>query len=169
MERPPTPSHWIIVCPQRYVLGGVWERWYRENCVAVGWPPPNWSLEVPAQDHNWNYARNRLNEIRPGDYIIPCLLEWRIGPVGTVREVRVADSQWNATVDQGAYLKNPEEPELGRRILVTWETAGMPRNGRCALVPSEQRPTKPLSRHASERLTAEEFRTLRSVLSNPST
>lgn len=159
------PSYWIVICPEPYVRGGVWGRWYRENCVAAGWPPPNWSLDGPSEDAGWVYARNRLKEIRPGDRVIPFLLKWRIGPVGTVTEVRATDAEWNQTVEKGNY-SGIIESELGRRVLVTWEQAEMPPQGKCALVPPDQRPHSPLSKHTIERLPAETFHRLCSVLSN---
>jgi hypothetical protein len=167
-EGQPTPSYWIVICPEPYVRGGVWARWYREKCVAVGWPPPNWNLDGPTESFGWAYARNRLKEIRPGDKVIPFLLKWRIGPVGTVRALRVADAEWNQTVEKGIYSLNIEEPELGRRLLVTWERIEMPPDGRCALVPPDQRPPGPLAKHAIEQLPAETFQRLCSVLSNRS-
>jgi len=136
--------------------------------VAAGWPPPNWSLDGPNEDSGWTYARNRLKEIRPGDKVIPFLLKWRIGPVGTVREVRVADAEWNQTVEKGDYSGSNEESELGRRILVTWQGTDMPPDGKCALVPPDQRPPGPLSKHTIEKLPAETFQRLCSVLSNRS-
>jgi hypothetical protein len=164
-EDQPSPSYWIVICPEPYVRGGVWARWYRENCVAAGWPPPNWSLDGQTEDVGWAFARNRLKEIRPGDKVIPFLLKWRIGPVGTVREVKAADADWNQTVEKGNYSGSIEW-ELGRRLLVTWEQAEMPPDGKCALVPPDQRPHSPLSKHAIERLPAETFQRLCAVLSN---
>src|SRR6266571_5072520 len=112
-EEQPGPSCWIVICPEPSIRG-LWARWYRENCVAVGRGPPNWSLEGQTENNAWIYARNRLKKIRPGDKVIPFLLNWRIGPVGTVREVRVADDRWNPTVEKGQapdWAKG--EPELG--------------------------------------------------------
>lgn len=38
------PRYWIVNYPVVYAPG-VWSTWYRENCVALGWPPSSWSLE----------------------------------------------------------------------------------------------------------------------------
>jgi hypothetical protein len=165
-----TPSYWIVICPEPHVRGGLWARWYRENCVAVGWPPSHWSLDGdgPTPNPGWTHVRNRLKEVRRGDKVIPFLLKWRIGPVGTVREVRVADAEWTPTVEEGTYSKNPGQPELGRRILVTWERTEMPPDGRYALVPADQRRSHALARRTIEQLSAETFQRLCSVLSNRS-
>jgi hypothetical protein len=105
--------------------------------------------------------------MRPGDKVIPFLLKWRIGPVGTIREIKVADADWNPTVEKGDYSGSEEHDELGRRILVTWEQAGMPPDGKIATVPVAQRPSSraPLARHTIEQLSAEQFQNLCSVLS----
>jgi hypothetical protein len=165
----PSPSYWIVICPEPYVRGGgLWARWYRENCVAAGWPAPNWTLDGPSEDSGWTYARNRLKEIRPGDKVIPFLLKWRVGPVGTVMEVRAGDDQWQETVEKGNYLRSDLESELGRRILVTWERTDMPPDGQCAFVPPDQRPPGPLSKHTIERLPDDTFQKLCAVLANRS-
>jgi len=141
--------------------------WYREGCVAVGWSPPTWSFDGGGENTpGWTFARNRLKEFRVGDKVIPFLLQYRIGPVGTVREMKVADSDWNPTVEKGNY-SGSDEPELGRRILVTWEKDGMPADGMIATVPPAQRPgggRAPLAFHAIERLAEEQFQKLCSVL-----
>jgi hypothetical protein len=124
-------------------------------------------VKVPKTD-GWAFARNRLKEVRIGDKVIPFLLKWRIGPVGTVREIKVKDTDWDPTVEKGEY-GGESEAELGRRILVTWEQAGMPPNGMIATVPPAQRPgpggRQPLARHTIEQLSAEQFKNLCSVLS----
>jgi hypothetical protein len=168
-ENPQEHCHWIVICPEPYVRGGgLWARWYRENCVAAGWPPPMWTLDGPSDDPGWTYTRNRLKEMKPGDRVIPFLLKWRIGPVGIVREVSAADADWNETVEGRRYKEGDLDSELGRRIHVTWERDGMPPDSRCAMVPADQRPQGPLSRHTIDRLSEDKFKELTSVLANPS-
>src|ERR1035438_8453077 len=74
----------------------------------------------------------------------------------------------NQTVEKGNYGESNEDSELGRRILVTWEQADMPPDGKCALVPLDQRTPGALAKHTIERLPAETFQRLCSVLSNRS-
>jgi hypothetical protein len=168
-ENPPTQSYWIVICPEPYVRGGgLWARWYRENCVAAGWPPPRWTFDGPSDDSGWTYTRNRLKEMKPGDKVIPFLLKWRIGPVGTVRAVSAADADWNETVEGERYKSGDLDSELGRRVHVTWERNGMPPDGRCAIVPPDRRPSGPLSRHTIDRLSEDTFDALTSILASPS-
>jgi hypothetical protein len=161
-------SYWIVICPEPHVTGGLWARWYRENCVAVGWPPPEFGLAGGTENSGWAWTRDRLNQMRVGDKVIPFLLKWRIGPVGTVRELRVTDGDWSPTVDEGAYSRNPDQAELGRRVLVTWEQAGMPPDGKVAIVPANLRTGGPLARHTVEELPAVQFERLCSALSDAS-
>ncbi len=88
----------------------------------------------------------------------------RIGPVGTVTGLGFADTEWNPTVGEGKYAANPTVPELGRRILVSWESAGMPPGGKVAVVPSGMRPVRPLARHTIEELPRDQFEKLCAVL-----
>ncbi len=77
----------------------------------------------------------------PGDKIIPFLMDWRIGPVGTIRALHVKDSEWKPSVPAGVYEAGEGEcrhvskvPELGRRIEVEWESGSMPPDGKVARV-----------------------------------
>src|SRR5438477_11238429 len=93
-EEPPAPSYWIVIWPEP-LIRRLWARWYQEKWVAVGWGPPDWSLEgqTKTDSPGWKFARKRLKEIRPGDKVIPFLREWRIGPVGTVVRKQVKDNE----------------------------------------------------------------------------
>ncbi len=129
--------------------------------------PPTWSFEGQGESSpDWTFVRIRLNEIEHGDKVIPFLLRWRIGSVGTVREVRANDADWNPTVDKGNY-SGSDESELGRRLLVTWEEAALPPGGMVATVPAAKRSAgrSPLATHRIEGFTAEQFRDLCLVLS----
>ena len=111
------PRYWIVNCPVLYAPG-VWSTWYRENCVTLGWPPPTWRLEGPTESLGWEYARTRVKQIKPGDYVIPYLMKYRLGPVARVVDVRVRDEEWEPTVPKGNYSLNADEADHGRRIHV---------------------------------------------------
>lgn len=158
-----TGRYWIVICPEPDAPG-VWHTWFGEKCVAVGWPPPKYSMTGPTDNVGWGWVRDRLGQMSPGDKVIPFLLHSRVGPVGIIERVLVADAQWKPTVPRGKYRRNPDEPELGRRVEVTWEVQGMPPEGMAALVPVESGLTRPLARHTVEELSAEKFQRVQQVL-----
>ena len=146
---------WIVVCPESRVAGGIWRKWYQEGCIAVGWPPPDhgedkeheYSFEDEGHpaDQTWSGVRNCLREMRVGDKIVPHLMDWRIGPVGTIRALHVKDSEWRPTVGKDTYWVGPDDDchlskvcELGRRIDVAWQSQSMPPAGKVAVVPSHR-------------------------------
>jgi hypothetical protein len=174
------PHYWIVICPVEDLVHGddrvrdqLWDRWYQARCVAIGFspelghtydgakPPEGWKYR------GWAAARNCLKKIEVGDKIVPFPKSYRIGPVGTVTEVRVKDEQWDPTI--AVEESSSGRSRYGRRILVAWETEGMPPNGRLATVPSD--PRKPHARLALktiEELSTERFKHLCEVLANPS-
>jgi hypothetical protein len=70
---------------------GLWQQWYRHQCVAVGFTP-YWGnkLRGETEDYGgWHRARKALLEIEIGDYVIATLRGHRVGRLGTVIEKRV--------------------------------------------------------------------------------
>ena len=61
---------------------GMWQRWYKAQCAAVGWPLQK--LDGPA-DRGWRQCRNRLKEMMPGDWIVVQLKGRRIGLIRLCR------------------------------------------------------------------------------------
>jgi hypothetical protein len=102
--------------------------------------------------------------MEPGDTVIPYLQQWRVGPVGTIQKVHLADEEWNPTVPKGAYALNPDEPELGRRIEVEWQTEGMPPGGMAALIPPAKRLRRPDAIYTVEELKQERYTELVAIL-----
>jgi hypothetical protein len=159
---------WIVICPEPHVKGGLWKTLYAEKCVAVGWGPSDYPLEGPSESPGWSFTRARLKEMKPGHKVIPFLLGWRIGPVGTITALDISDGDWKPTVAAGDYALNPSEPDLGRRVRVEWDTDGMPPAGQVATVPARFRsPKSPLARHTIEELSKDRFEQLRQVLGDP--
>lgn len=156
--------HWIVISPERQSQGGVWRVWYRENCVAIGWPPSSYHPDGPTDSAGWRWARECLRKMEPGDTVIPYLQQWRVGPVGIIRKVHLADEEWNPTVPKGAYILNPGEPELGRRIEVYWQTKDMPPDGKGALIPPDKRLRRPDAIHTVEELKPERYADLVAIM-----
>lgn len=124
-------------------------------------------LEGPTDSPGWEYARSRAKQIKPGDYVIPYLMKYRLGPVGEVVGVRVGDEDWAPTIPKGHYALNPDEPEQGRRIQVAWQTEKSPPFGKAGLIPPERRKGGGETKHSLEELTEERFTLLRKILAEP--
>ena len=99
---------------------GMWQRWYKAQCAAVGWPLQK--LDGPA-DGGWGQCRNRLNEMMPGDWIVVQLKGRRIGRIGEVIRLEIGDDQWNPLVRP---RKGLNRGEMGRRILLRWDLENAP-------------------------------------------
>jgi len=115
---------------------GLWHSWFTEQVVAVGWPPPRWSLQTPSKDSAWDLARRRLLRIKPGDRIVVQLKNWRIGRLGTVLNLKIEDDQWNPTVPR----QKGDVGEMGRRLEVCWDLTTGPLGPQFAIqLPPEAR------------------------------
>jgi hypothetical protein len=130
--------YWKINCMEdKYP--GLWHTWFTQQVVAVGWWPPNWSLENQAVDEQpaWTMARRCLLKIEPGDRIVVQLKDWRIGRIGTVLGLKVKDKEWNPTVPP----QKGDCGEMGRRIEVRWDLTTGPLGPQSVIqLPVESRP-----------------------------
>jgi hypothetical protein len=70
---------WKVYCVEDR-FPGLWHRLYRYQCVAVGWPPPNWKLQGETKDQGWARARNELSRMAVGDYVVAALKRNRVDP-----------------------------------------------------------------------------------------
>lgn len=98
---------------------GMWQRWYKNQCVGIGWPPQHgFKLVGGNLDSGWSRARNAVKDVQVGDHIIVTLKGNRVGRIGVVTSKKVDDDEWNPLVP-----KSRESPsgEMGRRILVRWD------------------------------------------------
>lgn len=113
---------------------GQWQFWFREQCCAVGWPPPEWRGKTnphggwrlresyPSQ-RDFAVTQNHLARMMAGDLIIATLPNGRVGRIGSVVALQVKDAEWNPIIPP-----SPDAPfgDNGRRILVRWELATGP-------------------------------------------
>jgi hypothetical protein len=109
---------WKITC-EEHLYPGLWQRWFRSQCVALGWPPrAGYHLDGSGKkSFGWTIARNALARIKPGDHIFVALRESRVARLGTVTELAVRDSEWKPFVPPS---ETHEHGEKGRRIHVKW-------------------------------------------------
>jgi len=117
---------WKITC-QEDVYPGMWQRWYRNQCVAVGWAGVwGYKLNGPTKGgRGWSAARNAINEMKVGDYVVVALRGNRVGRLGIITSKAIEDYEWDPLVPIGTDLP---DGELGRRILVRWDLNVGPNN-----------------------------------------
>jgi hypothetical protein len=97
----------------------MWQRWYKHQCVAVGWYS-KWGflLKGPTDDHGWSRTRKSLEAIGRGDMIVVSLRGNRVGRIGEVTGKAVADTDWNTLVPPS---RDEPDGEMGRQIFVRWD------------------------------------------------
>jgi hypothetical protein len=132
---------WKINCMEDR-FPGMWQRWFRSQCVAVGWHS-EWGFPlkgpIPAKEHAaaWSRARSSLQKIKNGDQIIVSLRGHRVGRLGEVTGKAVEDADWNPLVPR---TKDEPDGEMGRRIFVRWDlTTGPDNRDEIVLLPLEAR------------------------------
>jgi hypothetical protein len=109
---------WKINCME-YRYPGMWQRWYRLQCVGIGWYS-DWGyyLSGPSEERGWSRARNALCQIAIGDHIVVALQNNRVGRIGEVTGKAIEDSDWDPLVPPSTGLP---DGEMGRRIFVRWD------------------------------------------------
>jgi len=121
---------------------GMWQRWYRNQCVAVGWHA-KWgyplSGEITASKYvaAWTRARSAIKRIEIGDFVVVSLRGHRVGRLGEVTGKGIEDHQWDPLVPQ---TKQRPNGEMGRRIFVRWDlTLGPDKREDVVLLPEGRR------------------------------
>jgi hypothetical protein len=120
---------WKINCMEDE-FPGMWQRWYRNQCVAAGWYG-EWGYPlhgpITAKEHvaAWSRARAGLQRISPGDFIVVSLKGNRVGRIGEVTGKAIEDDQWKPLVPA---TKDYPDGEMGRRIFVRWDLTTGPDN-----------------------------------------
>jgi hypothetical protein len=109
-------TYWKVNCMEGS-YPGLWQTWFLQQTVAIGWPPPKYRLNEKSNDSSWNRARKVAREVKEGDKVVVQLSNYRIGRIGTVVGTRISDDGWLPTVPEDR--KNPRG-EMGRRIDVRW-------------------------------------------------
>jgi hypothetical protein len=129
-------ANWKINCMEDS-YPGLWHTWFREQIVAVGWPPPEFGLRAPKDKHDWSLARRYLMQMSPGDKVVVQLKNWRVGRIGTVLSKEIEDGEWNPSVPS----QEGNSGEMGRRVQVRWDlTTGRLTPDFVVELPPEARP-----------------------------
>ena len=99
----------------------MWQRWFLNQCVAVGWHVKwnaGFTLNGPTNQTDWDRARKCLQKISIGDKVIVALQGNRVGRIGEVTRLAVDDEDWNPLVPISTQWP---EGEMGRRIMLRWD------------------------------------------------
>lgn len=117
---------WKVAC-QEDVYPGMWQRWFKNQCVAVGWAAKwGYLLNGPSEGgKGWSAARNALKEMKLGDYVVVALRGHRIGRLGQITGKEIEDEKWAPLVPVGPGLP---DGEMGRRLQVRWDLTIGPDN-----------------------------------------
>lgn len=162
------PNLWRINC-QEERFPGMWQRWFKHQCVAVGWAAA-WGnkLHGPGEggQPGWSRARNSIKKIRVGDHVVASLQGNRVGRIGEVTGKAIEDDDWNPLVPPASALP---DGEMGRRIFVRWDLTVGP-DDRDLVVQLPEGATFPLGelRSAVSRIKSRSLDELRSTMNEPS-
>jgi hypothetical protein len=158
---------WKIAC-QEDKYPGMWQRWFKNQCVAVGWSSErgyNLNGKSDGKSKGWSTARKAIKEMAIGDLILVVLKGHRIGRLAQIVEKRIEDDQWEPLVPPG-----PQMPygDKGRRILVRWElTTGPEDTDMVIQVPPELTFTNGELRPTISRIHSRTIDEVRSVMNDP--
>jgi len=155
-------AYWKINCMEdKYP--GLWQTWFTEQVVAVGWPPPKWQLRGQNPSPDWRRARRYLMEIAVGDKVIVQLKKWRVGRVGTILEKHIEDAEWNPSVPR----QGGDDGEMGRRLSVRWDlTTGRLTPDYVAELPGDARPSSGIWRPTLSRISRTLFAKIQRAIQN---
>jgi hypothetical protein len=129
-------ANWKINCMEdKYP--GLWHTWFREQIVAVGWPPEDYGLRTETDARAWSDARRYLLQIKPSDKVVVQLKHWRVGRIATILSKQIEDNEWRPSVPP----QSGDLGEMGRRVQVRWDlTTGPLTPSYVVELPPEARP-----------------------------
>lgn len=160
---------WKVSCME-HLYPGMWQRWYRHQCAAVGWCSNlGYRLEGSSgsdQGRGWSRGRRALLDIQLGDYVIVSLRGHRVGRLGEVTGKAIADDEWDPLVPPSSDLP---DGEMGRRILVRWDMLVGPDDRELVVaLPDGVRFTAGELRPAISEIRSVQLQTLRDAMNSPS-
>ncbi len=117
---------WKVSCLENQ-YPGMWQRWFRHQCVGIGWPPADgWRLNGKSRKgEGWERGRNALKRVNVGDQVIVTLRGHRVGRLGEVTGKAIEDNEWKPLVPKSRDYKTGQ---MGRRLLVRWDLTVGPDN-----------------------------------------
>jgi hypothetical protein len=145
---------------------GMWQRWFRNQCVAVGWRG-SWGYPLAGHSDNpgWRRTRSALQKMEIGDYIVASLKGHRVGRLGQITGKAIEDTDWEPLVPS-----SPDQPEgeMGRRVFVRWDmTVGPEDRDLVVLLPQGSRFTGGELRPTISEIRSISYKRLVSAMNDP--
>jgi len=158
---------WKVAC-QEDKYPGMWQRWFKNQCVAIGWPSEGGYKLTGKSENNrrgWSAARNAIKKMNRGDLILVTLKGNRIGRLGEIVEKRIADDEWDPLIPSGPDLPYGDK---GRRVLVRWELETGPVNPDLVIqIPSRFKFTIGELRPTISKIRSQTITQMRKILNDP--
>ncbi len=161
---------WKISCME-HVYPGMWQRWFKEQCVAVDWASL-WGYPLDGKidgdnPESWSIARNALKNMATGDYVVVALKNNRVGRIGQIIHKAIKDNEWNPLVPPNPAMEDMQYGAMGRRILVRWElTTGPDNQDLIVQLPEENRFTGAQLRLTVARISSMKIGQLRKLMND---
>ena len=157
---------WKVTC-EEHRNPGLWQHWFRNQCVAVGWlPQAGYHLEGKTlRGKGWIRARNSLRKMKRGDQVLVALQGNRIARMGTILSLKVDDDLWDPFVPPGPGSAHGEK---GRRIEVKWDLNLGPEDRELVIeLPADRRLTPGELRPTIARVRSQSISALSAAMSEP--
>ena len=111
---------------------GMWQHWFKEQCVAVDYAS-QWDYPLDGEidgdnPQGWQKARNAIKNMAIGDYVVVALKNNRVGRIGQITGKAIGDDEWDPLVPPNPAMEGMQYGAMGRRILVRWELTTGPDN-----------------------------------------
>ena len=165
---------WKIRCMEDQ-YPGMWQRWFKEQCVAVDWAS-QWGYPLYGDygeiygdnPKSWSIARNALKNMATGDYVVVALKNNCVGRIGQIIHKAIKDNEWNPLVTPNPAMKEMRYGAMGRRILVRWElTTGPDNQDLVVQLPEENRFNGAQLRLTVARISSMKVGQLRELMNDP--
>lgn len=157
-------NYWKVYCMEDD-WPGLWQRWFKNQCVAIGWPPKDgWMLTGGPTGEGWGAARNGLKGISKSDWVVVQLKHDRVGRIGEVVRKQVADKAWDPLVPRSQTLP---DGDMGRRIIVRWDfNVGPGESEMVVKLPPMSRLPPGVLRGTIRKLTPSQFKSIKLAMND---
>jgi hypothetical protein len=146
---------------------GMWQRWFRNQCVAVGWAGV-WGYNLNGDTKGgkgWTTGRKAIKAMAVGDFVVVALRGHRVGRLGQITGKAIGDDTWDPLVPRGPKLP---DGEMGGRIFVRWElTTGPEDQDLVVKMPDDCRFTSGELRPTVSRINSQTIKEVRRVMNDP--